>query len=514
MATADNKRILKNTMFLYLRMLLVMGVSLYTSRVILEALGFKDYGLYNVIGGFVGLFSVLTGSLSAAISRYLTFELGTGNIEKLKKIFSCSLFIQLSFCFIIIILSSTIGVWFINNKMEIPDGSYKAAYWIFGFSVVSFCLSLLSVPYNATIIANEKMSTFSYVSIVEVALKLAIAFSISLFSKDKVIYYALMLFIVSVIIQLVYMTYCWHTFIECRTIAKYDKFCVKEIGKFAGWNFIGAASAVLRSQGNNVILNLFYGTVVNAAYGISMQVSNAITQLSNNLMMAVNPQITKLYAKGESAEMHKLIIRSAKMSFYLCWIISIIILFNTSEILTIWLNKIPEYTVVLVQLVTIFILCESFSTPLITAMLATGNIRNYQIIVGGLQMLNLPISYILLRNGFKPPCVWFVAIIISQLCLCARLILLRKMINLKVRIFLKEVVFKACAVVFISSIIPFYIKIYYPEENISILLMQIIVCFLCGVFAIYFIGFNKHERTFILQQISSLKKKLISYDKN
>ncbi len=497
-------------MFLYIRMILVMGVTLYTSRIILESLGFKEYGLYNVIGGFVALFSALTGSLSAAISRYITYELGTGNFKRLKNIFSSALFIQLSFCGVIIILSATIGVWFIANKMEIPSGSYTSAYWIFAFSIASFCMTLLSVPYNATIIAHEKMSTFSFVSIIEVTLKLGIAFSINLFTHDKVIYYALMVFLVSVTIQLIYMIYCWSRFEECRCWPKYNTTLFKEIGNFAGWNIIGAASAVLRTQGNNVLLNLFYGTVVNAAYAISMQVSNAVTQLSNNFMMAVNPQITKLYATGNDDEMLKLINRSAKMAFFLCWLLASIIILNTDCILKIWLNNTPEYTGLLVKLVLILILSESISHPLVTAMLATGDIRDYQIIVGGLQMLNLPLSYLALKAGCKPPSVLIIAIVISQLCLCARLIMLSKMIKIKIAVYLKDVYLRCILVVMTSSILPALIKIYYPEESFSILIAESSFYIACSLLAIFSFGFNRNEREFIIQHLSQFKAKLIN----
>lgn len=489
-----------------------MGVSLYTSRVILEVLGFKEYGLYNVIGGFVGLFSVITGSLSSAISRYITFELGKGNISRLKKIFSSALFIQLLICLVIIILGMTIGVWFIANKMEIPDGSYGAAYWVFAFSIASFCLSILSVPYNADLIAHEKMATFSYVSIIEVVLKLAISFSINLFSHHKVIYYALMIFCVSVTIQLIYMGYCWHHFEECRSTPKYHKSFFKEISKFAGWNFIGSAAAVLRNQGNNVILNLFYGTVVNAAYAISMQISNAVTQLSNNFMVAVNPQITKLYANGERAEMLKLVNRSAKMSFFLCWMLAFIIGLNTNYILKLWLANIPEYTSILVRLILLLILSESISSPLITAMLATGNIRDYQIIVGGLQMLNLPLSYAALKLDYAPPCVLVIAVAISQCCLFVRVGMLSRIIKLNISEYLKDVYLRCLTVSILSSIIPFFLKYYYPQDNLPMLVLESMACLGCSLIFIFLIGFNQSERKFILNHLSSLKTKLVKHD--
>jgi len=485
-----------------------MGVTLYTSRIVLSALGYDDYGLYSLIGGFVALFGILSGSLSGAISRFITFELGKGNQVRLNKVFSCSVFIQFTICMVIICLSLTIGIWFIANKMVIPNEDYISAYWVFGVSILSFCLSLLSVPYNAALIAHEKMAVFSYVSVIEVVLKLAVAYSIYLFRSNRLIAYALMLFAVSAIIQVIYMLYCRKSFDECRSSWKYDSTIFKEIGKFAGWNFIGAASSVLRNQGNNVILNLFYGTVVNAAYAISMQVNNAVNQLSDNFMVAVNPQITKLYANGEICEMNKLVARSSRMSFFLCWILSLVIFINTPYILELWLKNVPEYTSTMVNLVLLLLLSESISKPLITAMLATGNIRNYQIIVGGLQMLNLPISYFVLKMGFPPPCVLLIAVVISQICFIARIFMLIRMIKLNIVIYLKDVYLRCLLVAFVSALIPMAINLHIPALSISWFIIESIVCVISSVFCVYFLGMNRHERESLLKYFSAMKYKL------
>lgn len=506
-STTTNKRIAKNTIYLYVRMLLVMGVSLYTSRIILSALGFDDYGLYNVIGGFVSLFSVLSGSLSSAISRFITFELGTKNKERLCNIFSTSISIQLILCIIIITLCSTVGVWFIANKMKIPNGDYISAYCVFAFSIASFCLNLLNVPFNAAIIAHEKMSIFSYVSIVEVVLKLGVSFCIDLFSKYRLIAYASLLFIISLAIWLIYLCYCRKHFLECHTGPKFNRGLIKEMGSFAGWNFIGSSSAVLRDQGNNVILNLFFGAVVNAAYGISMQLRSAVSQLSNNFMVAVNPQITKLYASGDLTEMNKLVFRSSKLSFYLCWLVSIIILLNSSYILHLWLVDVPEYTTVLVNWTILFILSESVSSSLVTAMLATGDIRNYQIVVGSFQMLNLPLSYILLKMGYTPPITLIVAVIISQFCLSARLFMLRKMISIDSFKFLKDVYLRCVIVAIFSYIVSYIIKSNLPEMSLGIFAFESIVAFSIALLSIYFGGLKKEERRFIFQQIINFKMK-------
>jgi len=336
----NNRRIAKNTLFLYLRMILVMAVSLYTSRVILKALGVDDFGLYGVIGGIVALFSILSGSLTSAISRFLTYELGKGNSQRLKQIFSSSVFIQLMISLVVILALAPLGLWFINAKLNVPPDRYVAAYWVFGFSILTFCLHLLSVPYNAAIISHEKMAVFSYISLIEVSFKLLIAYCINLFAQNRLIIYAAMLFGVVLVIQLIYAGYCIRKFPECKLSLAYDRGLLKEIGSFAGWNFIGSAAGVLRNQGNNIILNLFYGTVANAAYSICMQVNNAVNQLADNFMVSVNPQITKYYAQSEIKEMNNLMFRSARMSFFLSWLLASVILLNTEYILNLWLVKI------------------------------------------------------------------------------------------------------------------------------------------------------------------------------
>lgn len=508
-SSENNKRIAKNTLFLYFRMILVMGVTLYTSRVILESLGISSYGLYNVIGGVVALFAIISGSLSSAISRFLTYELGTGNKERLKAIFSSSVCIQLLLSGCIILLFTPICVWLISAKMNIPDEDYTSAYWVLTFSILTFCMNLVSVPYNAAIISHENMAIFSYVSIIEVSLKLGVAYLVSVFSENRVIVYAALLLFVSLIVQSIYMAYCRRNFEECRFSPRMDKKILEELGGFAGWNFIGAASGILRNQGNNVILNFFYGTVINAAYAIAMQVNNAVNQLADNFLVSVNPQITKYYATKEIGEMNRLVLRSAKLALFLTWIIAVLILVNAQYILRIWLVKVPSETVLFVQLIMVCALSESISKPLITAMLATGRIRNYQIIVGGLQMLNLPVSYVVLKFGGAA--FWPLAInaIISQICLAARLIMLRKMISLSVRDYLKSVYFKAVLVLALSLVLPFAFKAYAGETNsLMSFTFQCVIYLIWTCLVIMSVGLNKNERTFIVDRLKAVTSKI------
>ena len=503
----NNKRIAKNTLLLYFRMLLTMAISLYTSRVVLHVLGIEDFGIYNVVGGVVAMFSVISGSLSAAISRFITYELGKGDKEKLVRIFSSSITIQLGLGLVIIILAEVIGVWFLNEKMSIPENRMYAANWVFQLSILTFVINLISVPYNAAIIAHEKMSAFAYISILEVVAKLIVVYMLLLSPIDKLIFYAILMASVALIIRFVYGFYCKRNFEECTYHFILDKELLKKMFGFAGWNFIGASSAVLRDQGGNIVINLFCGPAVNAARGIAYQVNNAISGFVNNFMTALNPQITKSYAAGEKEYMMTLIYQGARLSFYILLILSLPVIVNAHYILTLWLKIVPEHTTLFVQLVLIFAMSESISNPLITAMLATGKIRNYQIIVGGLQMMNLPISYVLLRYGCIPETVLIVAICISQCCLAARLYMLRGMIGLSVREYLSKVYFNVLAVTVLSAVIPCILS-YYLSETLLNFIIICVVSVICTFTVIYFVGCNRKERQFILSKVTAIKDKL------
>ena len=504
--SANNKRIAKNTLLLYFRMLFMMAVSLYTSRVVLNALGVEDFGIYNVVGGVVAMFSILSGSLSAAITRFITYELGTGNKENLKKIFSSAVTIQIGLTVLIILIAEVIGVWFLNVKMNVPDTRMVAANWVFQFSILTFAVNLISVPYNASIIAHERMSAFAYISILEALGKLAVAFLIVISPMDKLIFYTILMCAVALIVRFAYGAYCKKHFEECTYHFILDKGLLKRMFGFAGWNFIGAASAVLRDQGGNVVINLFCGPIVNAARGIAFQVNNAIQGFVTNFMTALNPQITKSYASGDRDYMMTLLFQGARLSFYMLLFLSLPVLVNTHYILVLWLKIVPEHTVLFIQLALIFAMSESISNPLVTAMLATGNIRNYQIVVGGLQMMNLPVSYALLRLGYIPETVVIVAICISQCCLAARLYMLRGMIGLSVKKYLRKVYLNVLVVAGISAIIPAFLSSLLCETFTNFILVCI-VSVLCSSIVIFYVGCNSKERDFMLFKVNELRNK-------
>lgn len=506
----NNKRIAKNTLLLYFRMLVIMVVGLYTSRVILQNLGVENFGIYNVVGGVVATFAVLSGSLSAAISRFLTYELGKNSPENTKKVFSTAIVIQLVLVVVVVLIAETVGLWFVNNKMTISAERLYAANWVFQLSLVTFAVNLISVPYNAAIVAHERMSAFAYISIIEALGKLAIAWLIAISNYDKLITYSLLMCFMALIIRIIYGGFCKKHFEECSWHFIFDKALLKQMFGFAGWNFIGASSAILRDQGGNIVLNLFFGPAVNAARGVAVQIQNAVSQFSNNFMTALNPQITKSYASGDKDYMMSLILQGARLSFYMLLLLSLPLFLNSDYILSIWLKNVPEHSARFAQLILIFVLSESISNPLITAMLATGNIRNYQIIVGGLQMLNLPVSFLVLKKGLAPESVFVVAIVISQCCLLARLILLRKMISLKVGLYLKRVYFNVIVVSVLSTMIPFSVHKYLLYEINAINFIAVtIISIVCTSVVIFRIGCNRDERVFIKNKAVALKDKFI-----
>ena len=504
--SANSKRIAKNTLLLYVRMLFLMLISLYTSRVILNALGVEDYGIYNVVGGVVTMFSMLSGSLSAAISRFITFELGTGDTEKLKKVFSSSVTIQAGIALFIIIIAETLGLWFLNEKMVIPVNRITAANWCYQFSIITFAINLISVPYNAAIIAHEKMSAFAYISIFEAIGKLLIAWLIIVNPIDRLVFYGGMVTILATFVRIIYGWYCKCHFEECNYHFVYDNELLKRMFGFAGWNFIGASSAVLRNQGVNIILNLFFGPNVNAARGIAVKMDSVITQFVNNFMMALNPQITKSYASGEKDYMFKLILQGARYSYYILLLLGLPVLLNTHYILVIWLKLVPEHTVLFVQLILILGMSECISSPLITAMLATGKIRNYQIVVGGLQMMNLPIAYLCLYFGAIPETVVIVAIIISQCCLAARLFMLKGMIGLKIKNYLIHVYCNVIVVTLSAAILPVIIACNLSGNFVAFMII-VLVSELSVVLSELYIGCSKEERGIICQKLLAIVQK-------
>lgn len=506
--SANNKRIAKNTIALYVRMLFLMGISLFTTRVVLQALGVDDYGIYNVVGGIVALFSILSHSLSTACSRFLNFEMGRGNFDRLKAVFSTSVTIQIALAIIIAILTEIGGTWFLNTKMVIPDDRLVAANWVFQFSILTFCVNLISVPYNAAIVAHEKMSAFAYIGIYEGVAKLLVCYLVMESPMDKLITYAALIFVIQLSVRFIYTWYCSRHFEECSYHFLYDKPLMKELFSYAGWNFIGSAAGVLRTQGGNIIINLFAGPAVNAARGVANQVNHAISGFSTNFITAVRPQITKSYAAGDIAYMTTLVNQSARFSFYLLMVLSLPIIVNIDFILGIWLETVPESTPIFVILTMIFTMIEAFSHPLMTAQLATGKVRNYQLVVGGINLLNLPVSYVLMRIGFGPEIFLYVAIFFSVVCLVARLIMLQKETGFDSLCFVRKVLGNCSVVTIVALILPLLAKQYGRNNWLSFFLIALL-CVVTTLLAEFYLGCSKKERTFAINKAKEIIQKKI-----
>ena len=496
-----SRRIAKNTLMLYVRMLALMLVGLYTSRVVLSALGENDYGIYNVVGGVVAMFTIISGALNSAISRFITFEMGKGGNAQLNKVYSTAVTIQMILALIVVVLAEPVGLWFIDNEMTIDPSRIPAAKWVLHFSLLAFVINLMSIPQMASITAHEKMSAYAYIGILDGLLRLAVALLIMRSAGDRLILYAALMAGVVLTVRMSYGIYCRINFPECRYRPVFDRPLIKEMFSFAGWNFIGVTSGVLRDHGGNILVNLFSGTAVNAARGVAVQLNGAVQGFVTNFMTAVNPQITKSFASGEHDYMFALVCKASRLSFCLLYMLALPVIFNSEYVLGIWLKEVPDHASLFVQLFLVFALSESLSNPMITAMLATGKIRRYQIVVGGLQLLNLPVSYVCLKLGAIPEVTVIVAIVISQICLWVRLIMLNKATGFPVMQFVSDVyLILIMKVVPVSLIFPLVVGIFKPEGFAGFALSAL-TCVLGTALAVWIFGLEADERRWVLNKL-------------
>lgn len=503
--SANNKRIAKNTLLLYMRTFLLMTISLFTSREVLAALGVDDYGIYNVVGGFVAMFSVISGALSSSISRFITFELGHGDKEKLNKIFSTSVNIQLLIGLLILILGETVGVWFLNTQMNIPSERLTAANWVLHCSLLSFIIGLISVPYNAAIIAHERMKAFAYVSILEAVLKLLVVYMLLVSDFDKLIIFSVLTLVVAVLIRFVYAVYCKRNFLECRYHFVYDKPLMKEMTGFAGWNFLTNGSYMLNTQGINILINLFFGVAMNAARGIATQVDSAVMQFVNNFTVALNPQIIKSYASGDKEAMFKLICRGSKFSYLLLLFFAVPFICEAEIILSLWLESVPDYTVTFFRLTVLISMVNILGNAQYTACQATGKIKNYTIVITSIGCLVFPLTWILYKCGMPVETAYYVFIVIYLILDIARLFFMRSLLQFPIRMYVREV-FVVIALVTVAAIILPIVEIYFLPQLWWRLPITIIVSSISVSASVYLIGLTESERNMIVR---SIKAKLI-----
>lgn len=504
----ENKRIAKNTLVLYLRMVFTMGVSLYTSRIVLDSLGIEDYGIYSLVSGIITMFSFLYGAMSSSTQRFLSFGLGKGNIRELNNIFNTIVKIHALLSLIILLLAETIGLWFLFEKLKIPIDRFNTACWVYQFSVLLTVVNFMSVPYNALIVAHEKMAAFAYVSIIEVLLKLIIAYLIVHISIDRLIFYSLALLFVQFIITSSYVIYARISFTETELHRKFEKKIFAEIFRFISWSFIGNIAATLYSQGLNILINIFYGPVVNAARGISVQVQGAVQQLAVNFQMAINPQITKSYSSGQITDTCSLIFRSARFSFFLLFLVVLPFLLETKFILNLWLVEVPQYTVIFTRLMICVSLVYTFANPCVIANQATGDIKQYQKFVTSVILLILPVSYMALKLGAPAYIVFVIQLLFEVLAQIPRMIVLKKYLGLPIKSYITHIYIPVIIVVFFSSIFPITIHLLMSEGLLRLILVCIVSISTIAI-CVFRFGVTDGERRMI---VSYFHKKIHNYE--
>lgn len=499
---SNTTRIAKNTIFLYLRQILIMLVSLYTVRIVLNVLGAEDYGIYNVVAGVVVMFSFVNNALSTAAQRFFSFSLGKNDKQSLNNCFSLCFFIIVIFTILVSIISEIGGYWFISNKMNIPNERRASAFIVLQFSIITTAFNSLRIPYNAMIISYEKMSFFAGVSILEAILKLITAFLLKSISFDKLISYSILIGLVSIIIFFVYLLYSVINFKECKLRKFYDKEVFKNIIGFSGWSLLGGCANIANSQGINLIVNVFCGVIVNAAMGIANQVDTAVYSFVTNFQTAFNPQIVKHYAAKEYNSLFLLINRTAKCSYFLLLFIVVPLYVNLDFVLKLWLGSIPEYTLTFIKLLLLLSLISAINGPLWMTVQARGNIKNYQIIVSTIIIASLPLSYISLKLGFSVYSVILVKIFIQIVVTLFRLFYMKKYMNLRLRSFCKDVLFPIIPVTIFTFFCAFFVKKVISKEIVSFFISCIVSVFVCS-FLVFFMGINKQERLTLKQIIKS-----------
>ena len=503
----NSKRIAKNTLLLYARMLLLMAVGLYTSRVVLATLGVEDYGVYNVVAGFVLMFSFFTSSLGVAISRYLTYELGRGETETLKKIFSTSVNVQLLMAVFIVVLAELVGIWFLNHKLNIPDGRLAAAHWVFQCSLLSFVFNLISVPYNAAIIAHEKMSAFAYISILDAFLKLLIVYLLYISPFDRLVTYAVLFAAVGLVIRMSYGIYCKRHFAECRYSFVVDRKMMRDIAGFAGWNLLGSGAYLFNTQGVNIAMNLFFGVTVNAARGIATQVEGVVRHFVTNFTTALNPQITKSYAVGNMDYMYKLVCRGSKYSYLLMLFFAVPLVFEAETALALWLKEVPEQAAVFVRLTMLGVLCDVLGNATANACWATGKVKRYYLWVGTIGSLVFFISYGLFACGFPAYSSYIVFVLVYVVLIFVKVYLIKDLINFPVRMFYRETIGRilpVSVITFAAASLPFLLL----PDSLGRLFLTGFISSVSLLASVYFLGLEKTEKTLVINKLKTLRHKI------
>lgn len=493
----------KNAFFLYFRLGLVLCVNLYTSRIILNQLGINDFGVYSVVGGIAVIFGFLNSAMTSSTQRFLSYEIGKGTSGKLREVFNATVNIHLVLAVIIFILCETLGLWYLKYKANLSGLTYENVFWLFQFSILTTLIAVIQVPYNALIVSMERMDAFAIFSLVEVIGKLVVAYSLVYFHDDKLTVYGISLFILSIIIAICFRIYCKINFKESKYLFYFNKNFYTTLLSYSGWNLFGNIASVSKNHGVNLVLNLFYGATFNASYAISMQVNGAVSLFMNNIQTAVGPRIVKSYAAKNFDYLNSLVINFSKYSFFLMGLIILPFYFNLDYILEKWLGIVPEYATQFVKFTLIGVLIESFSGPLMSAVQATGKVKNYQILIGTIIFLNLPISYFFLKyfSNSTPEVVVLISIGINIIVLFLRLLFVRKLLNLQLIHYVKIVLLPSLIIVLLTLLIYNFLPIWPNNFLINALCLELIFCSLIIIF-----GLNQSERNIMLKIFRKIKK--------
>lgn len=492
----DSKRIFKNTIFLYLRMFFILGVNLYTARVIIKLLGFEDYGIYSVLGGIVSLVAFLHGALSGSTTRFLNFELGKRNFENMKKVFNSSVIIHLSFVVVIVIFAEIIGLWLIYNKLTIQPSRFSASLIVFQISVITVAINFLQIPYDAVLIARQKMSVFAFISILESILKLAIVYIVGFLLYDKLISYSVLLLIVTIIVRITCQVYCIRNFDECKLSFRYDKPFGHRILSFFGWDLYGGLSVTLKDQGVNILQNMYHGALINVSTSISNQVSGAFSSFSQNVLLAIKPQIYLLYAEKKHDEMLDLTYSGTRISFLLFSIVTIPFIVYTDFLLALWLDKAPDYANIFCKLILVSNTITLSFTILIFIIHASGDIKKLGFIGGTLLMSTLPISYYFFLNGSSPIVPYVINIFTAVLWGLNNMLIVRRIIpEFNINFFLLKIILPF--ILFWFSIYFFYLFLFSPSDDLKIIIGKVACGSFLSILLGYFLIFTQKERIII-----------------
>lgn len=501
---SKTKKIVKNTILLYLRMFFVTCITLYTSRVILTALGVEDYGIYNVVGGLVAMFTSINITMASSVQRFMNFEMGRNDNKKLNRLFNSSVIVHIFLAFLLGVFLEIFGIWFLNNKMNISTERLSVANFILHLSILSFIISILTVPFQAAVMANEKMNFVAIIGVLEALLKVLAVYIVTIVSIDKLSLYSFLIFIITLFQRLCYCLYSIKKFKECKLKLQIDKNMIKDILRFASWNSIDATSYLVKTQGINIVLNIFFNTLINAAMGIALQVAIAIRKFVDSFMSAMTPQIVKSYASNDLLYFWDLVFKGSKYAFFLVYFITLPVLLETEFILKLWLKSVPDFTILFVKLYLIIILIESLSKTLVQAILASGMIKKYQVTIGIINLSIIPLSIIFLHYNFPPYTVLIIGIAIAIVSLLVRLSILIKILRLDISSFCNIVIYSVLSVSITSSIIPILVS-YNINESFYRFLLVGLLSVICNLLSIFYLGLTKRERVLIIKNI---KKKL------